>query len=272
MIKALFFDLDGTLLNSKKEMSPKTRLTLATCKSKGIKLYIATARPPLLDKMLSWDDKTLSLFDGGSYYNGGCVINGEIKEYVSISDEIVSDTIKLVNEFDSINISLQMEDELHAFRFPLDEKGYKSWGINFKNSLELSHKSNFSTIKMLIFYANLIDSVTKIEDNLVSLLKELCRDKAQLYLTDKGKCVQIIGASVNKYESIEKIRLSLGFEKDEIAVFGDDINDIEMLAAYKYSVAMGNAESQVKETAKYVTVDNNSDGIHHAICNILKLA
>ena len=43
MVKALFFDLDGTLLTSKKQISPQTKNTLMKCKNKGIKLYIATA-------------------------------------------------------------------------------------------------------------------------------------------------------------------------------------------------------------------------------------
>ena len=62
-----------------------------------------------------------------------------------------------------------------------------------------------------------------------------------------------------------------GYKKNEIAVFGDDFNDIEMLSEYPFSVAMGNAEAQVKAVAKYVTLDNDSDGIYEAIYNILKL-
>ena len=271
MIKALFFDLDGTLLNSRKEISSQTRLTLEACKSKGIRLFIATARPPLLEHMLSWDHETLSLFDGGSYYNGGCVKTSQYKEYVPVSDETVNGVIKLVTQYQDINMALQMEGEMHAFRFPLEDKSYRSWGVTFEDSLDLSYAKSFRTVKILVFYANLTDSVTPIQTELVSSLKEFCQNKAQFYLTDQGKCIQIIGASVNKYESIEKIRLSLNLTKDEIAVFGDDINDTEMLSAYGNSVAMGNADSQVKETAKHVTLDNNSDGIHHAVCGILHL-
>ena len=89
MIKALFFDLDGTLLDSKKQISPTTKNTLKKCIAKGYKLFIATARPPLLNRMLSWDDDTFGLFTGGSYYNGGCIHIGEHKNYIFIDDEIV---------------------------------------------------------------------------------------------------------------------------------------------------------------------------------------
>lgn len=272
MIKAIFFDLDGTLLNSERTISPKTRTALEKCKENGIKLFTATACPPLLNRMLSWDINTLSLFEGGSYYNGGCIQLGMQKNYVSIIDEVVKEIINYVYDYDNLNIALQLVEEKHAFRFPLDDKGYKSWGVAVEEALTLNQAQNIKVVKILIFYSNLIDSTIPINEKLVAKINALCFDRAQFYLTDKGKCIQIMAQSVNKLNCIEKIRKILSFEKDEIAVFGDDVNDIEMLSAYKYSFAMGNAEDYVKAAAKYTTLDNDNDGIHHAICNILKLS
>jgi len=109
MIKALFFDLDGTLLNSRKEITPATRKILKRCKENGVKLFLATARPPLLDRMLSWDERTLALFDGGSYYNGGCVIVGNKRLYTAIPDVVVQSIADDVCRYDTINIALLQE-------------------------------------------------------------------------------------------------------------------------------------------------------------------
>ena len=271
-IKALFFDLDGTLLNSKREITYKTRITLEKCKKNNIKLFIATARPPLLDKMLSWDAETLALFDGGSYYNGGCIIIDGSKTYFPIDDEIVQKSIQHVCQYDSLNIALQLEHDKHAFRYPLEESGYRSWGVSAQSALNLSQAQGLQTVKIVIFFSNLIDSVTPIDQGLVKALEALCHDSAQFYLTDKGTCVQIMARTVNKLSSIEKIRSRLGLEKNEIAVFGDDVNDIEMLEEYENSVAMGNADEIVKTKASCITLDNDNDGVHHAICNILELS
>ena len=65
MIKALFFDLDGTLLTSEKTLARSTREALRACRKKGISLFIATARAPLLETMLGWTEIELNLFDGG---------------------------------------------------------------------------------------------------------------------------------------------------------------------------------------------------------------
>ncbi len=135
--------------------------------------------------------------------------------------------------------------------------------------LALNQAQNYKTVKMLIGFDNIVGSEMPINEKLVALFKELCIDAAQFYLTDKGKLIQIMAQSVNKLNSVEKIRRAFEFEKDEIAVFGDDVNDREMLSEYKYSIAMGNAEREIKDIAKYETTDNNNDGIHYAIRNIL---
>ena len=59
--------------------------------------------------------------------------------------------------------------------------------------------------------------------------------------------------------------IKLGFDKDEIAVFGDDVNDLEMISYYKHSVAMGNGDARVKEKASFVTRSNDEDGIAFAL-------
>ena len=271
MIKALFFDLDGTLLTKEKRVSALSEQTLKKCKQKGIKLFIATARPPLLKNMLSWSDEFFSLFEGGSYYNGGCVVANGAKEYITVLPDLVDDVVAHIEKQELLNVSLQLEDEKHAFRFPLDDGAYKAWGILPSEAMKLSVRHSMKTVKIIIFYANLIDSVTMLDNDFVLSIKELCENRAQFYLTDSGKSIQIMGAGVNKLQSIKRICTMYEYESDEVAVFGDDVNDIEMLSAFEHSIAMGNAEEQIKNIAKFTTLDNNSEGITYAITNILHL-
>ena len=162
MINALIFDIDGTLLNSENKVSPKTKEALIKCVEKWYKLFFATARPPLLDRMVSWNDdiltkeQVLSMFHGGIYYNGGCVQIGECKNYIFISDEIVQKAIDSVRNYANLNIALQSKGEKHAFRFPLEDKKYKNWGITADETLTLDQRCKLKTIKILIFYSNLI--------------------------------------------------------------------------------------------------------------------
>ena len=92
-----------------------------------------------------------------------------------------------------------------------------------------------------------------------------------MYLTDHGQSIQLAPLGVSKYRSVEKFRVDLGLNKDEIAVFGDDLNDIEMLQNYPYGVAMGNAVIEAKDIAAFTTKTNNDDGITFALHDILNI-
>ena len=86
---------------------------------------------------------------------------------------------------------------------------------------------------------------------------------------DQGATIQIVSRESSKRVGIEKVRKALGLCPEEIAVFGDDLNDLEMISAYPVSIAMGNAVEEVKAAAKYVTLENDAGGIAHALKNIL---
>lgn len=271
MIKAVFFDLDGTLLNSKKEMDDSTKTALKECKKHGIKLFVATARPPILDKMLGWDEKEFGLFDGGLYFNGGCRKIGSKAFYTYIPQNVVSVCINEVSKYNSLNIALQMENEIHAFNNPLADFAYQAWGIDKKAAVEITEECKSKAIKLLIYYENIVDTVTPLPKDLVNNLKQQCNAGAKLYLTDNGRVIQITSKKASKYNGIENIRKQLDLDKSEVAVFGDDTNDLEMLDGYEVSVAMGNADEAVKRTAKFITKSNDDNGIAFALKEILQI-
>lgn len=271
MIKAIFFDLDGTLLDSNKKIQPTSIKALKQCKDKGIKVFLATARPPLLEKMLRFTEEENSLFDGGVYYNGGCIKINNLCKYLFLPSGVVNDTIEIVKQYENLNVALQMDNEVHAFRYLMDKHAYENWGINQEDVFTIENVTLDHTVKILIYYENVFDSVTIIPEVIKKKLKEHCNTNANIYITDEGKLIQIVSQKVNKMEGIEEIRKILNLNKDEIAVFGDDVNDIEMLSEYQYSVAMGNASQNVKAVAKITTRDNDHDGILYGIEKLLDL-
>lgn len=271
MIKAIFFDLDGTLLNSDKKITESSMDALQECRKKGIKLFFATARPPLLQKMLSLTEEVIELFDGGSYCNGDCIKTSSFVDYMYLPEDIVDYCGEQIKKYDKMNMALQLKKEKHAFRYPLSDEAYNNWGIDKEDTFDIDVVNKNETVKILIYYENIIDSVTKIPNELVHDLKHHCSDKATIYLTDDGKVIQIVNQHCNKKESIEKIRKSLLLGKSEIAVFGDDINDLEMLLEYENSIAMGNAEDNVKQAARLVTKDNDNEGIAYALKFLLRI-
>lgn len=271
MIKAVFFDLDRTLLNSRKKIPDSAKSALVKCKDRGIKLFIATARPPILDKMLGWGDEEFNLFDGGVYCNGGCVKIASDTSYTYIPASIVLYCVETVKKYERLNIALQMRNEKHAFNNPLDDFAYDIWGIKKSDTVKITSACAEQTVKILIYYENMVDIVTKLPIELINDLRKYCDKNANLSLTDGGKIIQISSKQASKYSAAEKIRKYFGFEQQEIAVFGDDMNDFEMLSGYENSVAMGNSDERIKAITHFITKSNDDDGIAYALRELLNI-
>lgn len=270
MIRALFFDLDGTLLTGEKAIAPTTRAALRACRERGLRIFIATGRSPRLDMTLGWTAEDLALFDGGVYSNGACTVMDGEACWAHIDPEAVAECVRLTQQHGA-HISLHMADGTHAFNFTLPRSVWGPWGVTEGNILSLDEHAMAHTVKMLIFHEYLIDPVTPLSAALMNDLQSAVGDRVNLYLTDHGCTIQAAARSVSKLTGIESIRTALGLGMEEIAVFGDDLNDLPMLAHYPNSVAMGNAVPEAKAAAAHITRSCDEGGVAHALTHILHL-
>lgn len=272
MIKACFFDLDGTLLTSKKTISKKTKEALMRCREKGIQTFIATARPKTLDKMLpEWTQETFALFDGGVFCNGACCCVHGKTEYVFVDEQAVCKVLETVEKHPGIHLVLQMENEVHAFNYEFDETHIEEWGLQDRKIVELDASCEKKTVKIMIYTNNLVNRTGKLPSSLFKELNQKVGTLANLYLTDQGEVMMVMPKHVSKLSAIEHICDQEGLLLSEIAAFGDDMNDMEMLKAVGFSVAMDNGEETVKKAARYITKTNDEDGIAHALETVLKI-
>ena len=264
MIKALFFDLDGTLLTSGKAIAPSARKAILACREKGVRVYIATGRSPRLDMTLGFTPEDLALFDGGVYSNGACVVMDGVARWAHIAPEAVAECVRLAKRHGA-HISLHMDDGAHAFNFTLPRSVWGPWGVTEGNVVPLDENAMARTVKMLIFHEYLIDPVTPLPAALMDDLQSAVGDRVSLYLTDGGCTIQAAAKQVSKLTGVEAIRTAAGLAEDEIAVFGDDLNDLPMITRYPHSVAMGNAVPEVLAAARHTTLSNDEGGIAHAL-------
>ncbi len=270
MIKALFFDLDGTLLNSEKRIPSSAVDALKKCRQKGIRVFLASARSPRLAETLGWTEREFSLFDGGIYSNGGYVEAAGEKRYAFIDAKTVEACVAAVAKYECVHLSLHTPGHGYAFNFETNDVLMQGWGILPENLRPLNRDTMEQTAKMLVFWGNLIGEREMMPQALCEEMQQICRGKAKLYITDQGAAMQVTGLEAGKKTAVDAVRKKLGLEKEEICVFGDDLNDLEMIEAFPVSVAMGNGAEEVKSAAKYVTLANDEDGIAHAI-NMLGL-
>ena len=271
MIKALFFDLDGTLLDSNKKIQQSSIKAIKKCREKGIKIFISTARSPMLDKMLGWDKDIFALFDGGVYCNGAIIQTGLLTRYNYIDADTMEKCCCTADSFPDVHYALHLTDDNHALNHYLPDNMLIPWGLDREDILPLDKNSMASAVKMIIYYSYLVDSDNALPQELYEKIRDSYSDNVNVYLQDKGKTIQLAAKGISKYSSIVNVCAAYGFEKDEVVVFGDDVNDMEMLTGFPNSIAMGNTDETVKQAAAFSTLSNDTDGISYALEKILKI-
>ena len=251
MIKAIFFDVDGTLVSHKtKQVSESTRKCIEQLKEKGIRLYLCTGRHiQELQKLPVCDIE----FDGYVTINGQLCLDGE-KNYLygtPFSDEAAKKLGSLFREK----------------RFPLVLVEEKLLHINFVDEAAKRALKEVSTEAppvaeyegMPIYQATAF--FTREEEHLLEkVVPEGCK---MLRWSDHG--VDLVSAQGGKVEGMKFVLERFGFTPEEILAFGDAENDIEMLKFAGTGVAMGNAKEAVKAAADYITEDIDEGGIEKAL-------
>ena len=270
-IKAVFLDIDGTLLTDKRSVSQSTIQVINTLKKKGIIVGLATGRGPrfVLQYMAS-----LSL-DLAIVYNGQYIIS---RDQTLFDNPLSPDAIEGLVSYAQKN-KLDLSFGTAA--------GVSGSGIMNAGSGQLGYRISRmvpdALVDAIIFIFNrLVRWVRPQKKNEWSSLfqqpiyqmmmivseaetKKLAAEFPQLSITRSSPySVDIISQGMSKLKGIEKAGDYYGFTTDQVMAFGDSTNDVEMLAGVRYSVAMGNGSKKVKDVASYVTASNNEDGIYQA--------
>lgn len=255
MIKALFFDIDGTLVSFNTHEIPSSTLsTITQAKAKGIKIFIATGRPKaIINNLSSLQEK--HLIDGYITMNGGyCFVEDEViykhsiptddvKTLAALSDEkgfpcifVTEHTVAVCNPNELVNQIFHQF--LHVDILPVQT-------TNEATQTEIFQMTPFITIEE--------------EKDVLPLLPHCESGRWFPAFTD------IVAKGVRKQKGIDEIISHFGILPEETMAFGDGGNDISMLRHAAIGVAMGNANDDVKEVADYVTASVDEDGIEKAL-------
>lgn len=254
-IKAVFFDVDGTLVSHTKRNVPEsTKLVMEKLKEKGIKRVLATGRHMSEISILPIENME---FDAYIMLNGQlCLdstgnvilenpITGFDKEYF----------IKIFNE-KSVPIMFVEKDEMY---------------INFINeSVEIAQDAISTPLPDVKNYTGneiyqVILYVDEETENRIS--KNLVGSKITRW---NEYALDVISYSGGKESGIKEYLKLNNIKREETMAFGDGENDIDMLKFVGIGVAMGNAESCVKESADYITNSVDDDGIMEAFKKFIK--
>ena len=259
MIKAIFFDIDGTLVSFRTHTVPEsTRKALNQLHEQGVKLFIATGRPKLLINNL--DDLE---FDGYITLNGAHCFTADYHDIYkgSIPPNDIEQLVSYCKNHD------------YPFVFVHDNE----WFITHVNA-------DVEEISRLI--AIPVPPVRPIEEALqTDILQTMGYFKAEadeeIFRQVLPHCepmrwhplfADIIARGNSKSRGIDEVIAYYGLRLEETMAFGDGGNDIPMLKHAGIGVAMGNASPEIQAAADYVTTSVDDDGILNALRHFKILA
>lgn len=250
MIKAIFFDIDGTLVSHTISDIPCGVLdAFEKLQREGILLFLATGRH------IS-EFKDLPLHDYS--FDGYVTLTGQIcydKDFNIIYENPLSqkDTFILVESFNKKEIPIVLINNQDLYINYVDDVVVQTQkSIN----TPVPDIQNYQGEKL--FGATVFSNSKEIE-KLVNLLPGCKESKWNIYASD------IVPIESGKVNGIEKMMEYFGIQREEIMTFGDADNDLDMLQYAQIGVAMGNASDSLKAEADYITASVDEDGIIKAL-------
>jgi Cof subfamily protein (haloacid dehalogenase superfamily) len=271
MIKAVFFDIDGTLVTNSSKARASTKTAIAEAQKKGILCGVATGRSPVRIKHLI-DELELDMF---VVYNGQLVFTPKetikdepfdpeiLQEIVTFADknhrqiifggrdQLAGSTTMLLGQ----SVFVKKVVSLLPKHFPVRL---------MKRILQLysphRQRDRYETLPILSepVYQCVMLSAESEQEALTHTLHDCTFQRSNSYTVD------IIPKGGSKLKGIQSFAKANQLEMSEIMTFGDHLNDIEMLKGTGIGVAMGNAQKTVKDAADFVTDTNEKDGIYEA--------
>lgn len=250
MIKAVFFDIDGTLVSFKTHLvHPTTLAAIEELKKRGVKVFISTGRHELLIDNV---DKTL--FDGIVSLNGQCVRAGsDVIYFNAMAREDAAAAARFAQEH---NIAAMFESvDFIRMNIITDmaREGASLINLDLPAPEDIADIADHKILQLILF------SNTEQERQVLELMPS-CESTRWTHLL-----CDIIPHGGGKHIGIQKMLDHYGISREDCMAFGDGDNDITMLRHAGIGIAMADADQSVKDAADYVTSSPDDEGIAKAL-------
>ncbi len=260
--RAIALDLDGTLTNHDKVVTPRTRQALLLAESKGAIIILASGRPTYGIVPVA---ECLDLEKRGGYilsYNGGNIVNAKTGEKLFsqfLPDAVIPILYKYAKEknhallgYAGNEIITEMPDD----QYVKEESRINKMNIrkvdNLLDALE-PHPTK------LLMTGDPTDMI-KAEKELVEILGE----KMDIFRSAPF-FLELVPKGIDKAQSLLRLLSKINLTPADLMAFGDGYNDLSMLKLAGVGVAMANAAPEVRADADYVTLSNEEDGVAEAL-------
>lgn len=280
MIKFILLDIDGTLTNSKRQITPETHAALMRAQEAGVRLVLSSGRP--VRGLDSFADRLDMRTHHGLYiaYNGAHVMDCETREVwfnQAIPSNDARDVLHHMHRFPSVRAMIDRNDLMYVedvFDCYVNYDGPFLPGKNGQVNIYdyEAHGNGFDLCEMHDMAARL-----NWDPNKILMLADPAYLQAhyqELAAPFKGRLASMFTSpfyyeftplGIDKARAISEAFEPRGFAAHDMIAFGDGQNDRTMLEYVGIGVAMANAVDELKESADEITDSNEEDGIAHSL-------
>lgn len=289
MYKIVAIDLDGTLLNHYGEVTENSKNAIKKIQEKGIEVIIASGRPKDSIKTIAKEIKSNKFFIAG---NGAMIYDIQkdkiiYERYIQKSKVI---EISKICEENNISYNIYTEESIITQRLKHNTLYY--YKENLKK--DLNQRTNITIVDNVLEYIKNTEELKCLKitvcDESKAVFNSIIRKLRNIHnievldvshmsrkIIKQGTeeipieyfYTEISSSKVNKWNAITELLQILNIKPEEVIAIGDNVNDKEMLENAGCGICMGQSAPEIKQISKYITEDNNNDGVAKIIEKIL---
>lgn len=268
-IKLIAIDLDGTLLDSNRELSEENYQAIQDAKAADIQVVLCTGRPLrsmnyLLDEIGLKGENDLAIT-----YNGGLIQKtktGEVVHELTLDREDSLSVYEMATDF-NLPVNFIDLDYIYEPPYPKGRDSVYNKGVtNIPEDQALQFKAVDIEKLPNPFKINKIVLSRPSEelDEIIPMIPKQYHEYFNIYKS-QSHILEVLPLNVDKGNAMRIVGEMLGLEKSQIMGIGDQENDFTLVEQAGLGVAMGNAIEKVKEVADYITKTNDENGVAYAI-------
>jgi Cof subfamily protein (haloacid dehalogenase superfamily) len=266
MYKAVFIDIDGTLLKSDETISEATFTIIQKLKEKNVLVVLVSARPfsaivPIAEEIGLHNLPVASL--NGAYISS----NGK----------------KIFNSIIDVDITTRIHEKLQQYNATPIYYEQLQWFSEFQN-ISTDYEQKITTVPITIqpfnntlrnwkhknTGPNKIQVIAKA--TVINEIQNDLKEQFSNYLTistSRSTYLEVVNIEASKLNAVKLLIDHFNINQQETVAIGDNFNDKEMIAFAGFGIAMGNAPDEVKAAANYIADTNNNDGVAKALKKLM---
>ena len=265
--RAIALDLDGTLTNHDKVVTPKTRKALLQAEAEGVVIILASGRPTYGIEPVA---ECLELDKRGGYilsYNGGNIVNAKTGEKLFaqfLPDEVIPILYRYAKEknhallgYAGNEIITEMPDD----QYVKEESRINKMNIRKVENLFEALEPQPTKLLMTGDPADMLKAENE--------LSEILGDRMDIFRSAPF-FLELVPKGIDKAKSLLRLLSKINLTPADMIAFGDGYNDLSMLKLAGMGVAMQNAAPEVRAEADYITLSNEEDGVAAALEHFCK--